>query len=229
MEKFLEMLNDPEVVESLGIDVNTSDQIVHDICVPDVKYTCKKEIDFDVPIPAAVGSGGLAGSCRGELNPVKPEDITCAVSVFCAEESFREDCKAVKIQVGFQIVLTPKPGISGPTRIINHYHDFECTTFDPFPMGSPISGEALKNALKTIDGSCMVVKDLSCNILDGQCSRVHISGKLIDKLWKHENLIVLAFAPYGGVTVCQEFPEPHKIGQCEPCPVTPNGVRCGCC
>jgi hypothetical protein len=230
MENALEMLNDPEVIERFGFDQDSRliPNVLHDICVPDVKYICTQPIDLYVPIPAT-GGDLVSGSCRNELIPLTP-DVSCDVSVICAEESLKPNCLGVDIKVGFQIVLTPPPNTNlCPTLVINHYQDFECTTFCPFPSGAPISGDAVRNALKKIDGSCVVVKDLCCHIDDGQCSRVHIQGTLIDKLWKHENLIVLAVKPYGGVTVCQEFPEPHKIGKCEPCPVTPNGVRCGCC
>ena len=229
MEKEFEMLNDPEVVERFGFDQDSRiiPNVLHDICVPDVKYICTQPIDLYVPIPAT-GGDLVTGSCRNELIPLTP-DVNCAVSVICAEEKLKPTCLGVDIKVGFQIILTPPNPMICPTMVINHYEDFECTTFCPFPSGAPISGDAVRNALKTIDGSCVVVKDLCCHIDNGQCSRVHIIGCLIDKLWKHENLIVLAVKPYGGVTVSQEFPEPHKIGECQPCPPPANGGRCGCC
>ena len=225
MEKAFEMLKDPEFIERFGIDVDSRGTVIHDICVQDVKYTCTQDIDLYVPIPAT-GEGLIPGSCRGELIPLTP-DMSCAVSVICAEESLKPSCLGVDIRVGFQVVLTPPNPNICPTLVINHYHDFECTTFCPFPSGAPITGTAVRNALKTIDGSCVVVKDLCCHIDDGQCSRVHITGCLIDKLWKHDNLYVLGIA-LGGVTVCQEFPEPHKIGECTPCPGPANNTRCGC-
>lgn len=227
MEKSFEILNDPEFMERFGLNANVNASVLHDICVQDVKYTCTQDIDLYVPIPGT-GNSLIPGSCRGELIPLTP-DVTCNVSVICAEESLKPTCLGVDIRVGFQIILTPPPNTNlCPTMVINHYQNFECTTFCPFPSGAPITGTAVRNALKTIDGSCVVVKDLCCHIDDGQCSRVHITGCLIDKLWKHENLIVLAVKPYGGVTVSQEFPEPHKIGECQPCPGPSNGVRCGC-
>jgi len=227
MEKEFEMLNDPEVVERFGFDQDSRiiPNVLHDICVPDVKYICTQPIDLYVPIPAT-GGGLVTGSCRNELIPLTP-DVNCAVSVICAEEKLKPTCLGVDIKVGFQIVLTPPNPLVCPTMVINYYHDFDCTTFCPFPTGAPITGDAVRNALKTIDGSCVVVKDLCCHIDDGQCSRVHIRGTLIDKLWKHDNLYVLGVA-LGGVTVSQEFPEPHKIGECQPCPPPVNGVRCGC-
>ncbi len=226
MEKAFEVLKDPEFMERFGIDVDSRGTVIHDICVQDVKYTCTQDIDLYVPIPAT-GDGLVPGSCRGELIPITP-DMSCAVSVICAEESLKPSCLGVDIRVGFQIVLTPPPNANlCPTLVINHYHDFECTTFCPFPSGRPISGNDVRTALQKIDGSCVVVKDLCCHIDDGQCSRVHITGILIDKLWKHDNLYVLGIA-LGGVTVSQEFPEPHKIGECTPCPGPANNTRCGC-
>jgi len=190
--------------------------ILHDICVNDVKYYQERDIDIEIPIPAQ--SGGSDGGCRGELIPLDP-DVTCNVRVICAEESLKTNCRGVIVRVGFQVTLTPPNPNLCPVMVLNHYEDFEFTSFFPFPSGSPISGSALQEALKKIDGSCIVTEDLSCEILDGQCSRVHITGRLIDKLWKHENLWLLAYAPFGGITVGQEFPEPHKIGVCDPsCP-----------
>lgn len=190
--------------------------IVHDICVQDVKYICAQNIDLDVPIPAQSG-GFIPGSCRGELIPIDP-NVTCKVQVICAEESLKPTCLGVDIRIGFQITLIPPNPAFCPVMVINHYQDFECTSFLPFPSGAPISGAALREALKKIDGSCIVIQNLNCEILDGQCSRVHITGELIDKLWKCENLWVLAYAPFDGTCVKQEFPEPHKIGECVPCP-----------
>lgn len=204
-----------EPVEQNQIQTLQDRSVLHDICVKDVKLICKQDIDFIVPIPAQSG-GQIPGSCRGELIPLDP-NTTCSVSVICGEEGLKTSCLGVDLQVGFQIVLTPPNPALCPTMVINHYADFQCTSYLPFPTGSPVYGAVLREALKTIDGSCIVVQNLSCEILDGQCARVRVTGELIDKLWKNENLIVLAFKPYGGVTIDQEFPEPHKLGDCVPC------------
>ncbi len=210
----IEMVNDPEVV------VNSV--ALHDICVQDVKYICTQPINFDLRIPL---SGDDHLSCRGEETEPFTPNVDCDVIVFCAEEKLKSNCMGVDIKVGFQIILKPKQGYHCPTQVINEYKNFDCTKFYPFPTGQPIWGDNLKRALRTIDGSCIVVQGLECNISDG---KVYVHGALIDKLWKYENLIVEAETKYPeSVTVCQEFPDPHKIGQCTTSPT--NGFGCGCC
>jgi hypothetical protein len=200
-------------------EVKDASTVLHDICVQNVRFFCKKDIDLEVPIPATAGTL-ISGSCRGEVFPITPV-LDCKVKVICAEERLRADCMAVEITIGFQITLSPPDPLLCPVMVINHFASFTCTRFFPFPSGLPISGNALREALKIIDGSCMVIDELECEVLDGQCSRVRITGKLIDKLWKHDNLWVLAIRPFGGITVKQEFPAPHKIGECTPCPGSP--------
>jgi len=95
----------------------------------------------------------------------------------------------------------------------------ECTEFFAFPDGGAVSGNALRQALRTIDGSCIVAQ-LQCQILDSGNPRVRVFGNIVEKLWKHENLWVEAIRPYSGITVDQEFGEPQRIGPC----VTPTAV-----
>ncbi|MEA4822865.1 MAG: hypothetical protein VB111_04320, partial [Clostridiaceae bacterium] len=55
---------------------------------------------------------------------------------------------------------------------------------------------------------------------EGNDCVLQIVYKVIDKLWKHENLLVSAIRPYPGVgeleniTVSQEFNSGHAIGAC---------------
>lgn len=193
-------------------------ELLHDICVQDVKYYCCQYIDLEIPIPAE--SGGLANGCRGKLIPVDP-DVDCDVRVTCADEHLKPTCDGVDIQVGFQVTLIPPDPQQCPVMVINHIEHFECTVFYKFPTCEPVCGEQLREALKMIDGSCIVTENLNCEILfDTNCARVRITGCLIDKLWKKENLWLLAWAPFSGTTVKQEFGDGHQIGPCTvPCPI----------
>lgn len=182
----------------------------HDICVQEVRLICAQDIDCIIPIPTR-GDGLVSGSCRGELDPLSP-DVTCEVLIVCAEEELQFDCKGVDIRIGFQIILRqPAPC---PILVVEKTCDFKCTTFFTFPEGEEVRGAALRRALREIDGSCIVVQDLKCVILDRENPRVRITGKLVDKLWKYENLWVSAIRPYEGISIKREFPEPHKIGEC---------------
>ncbi|MDD2495828.1 MAG: hypothetical protein PHE29_11625, partial [Tissierellia bacterium] len=75
--------------------------------------------------------------------------------------------------------------------------------------------------LAQIDGSCKVIilEDVYTDT-DGNDCFVIIEYKVIDKLWKHENLLVSAIKPYAlpgenfNFTIKQEFAQGHKLGAC---------------
>jgi hypothetical protein len=56
-----------------------------------------------------------------------------------------------------------------------------------------------RNELAVIDGSCLTVVFESVSVgAEGNDCILTINYKLIDKLWKHENLLVSAIKPYTG-------------------------------
>jgi hypothetical protein len=178
-----------------------------DICIQEVRAICAQNIDFTVPIPTGAG----AADCRGEFPPTPPPFANCRVQVTCAEETLRADCTGVDITVGFQIAVDAV-GVTPPrTFIINHFRPFTCFNFFAFPDGNPVNVPEL---LRIIDGSQLVIQDLRCEILDAANPRIRVRGVLVDKLWKEENLWIQAIRPYSGITVKQEFDEPHRIGRC---------------
>lgn len=190
-----------------GITLDQAFCHCRDICIQEVRAMCAQDIDFEVDIPTAPG----AQSCRGEFNPTAPPFTNCEVLVTCAREELKPDCSGTNIWVGFQIILTCA-NVFPPTKlIINYTKPFYCTSFYAFPDGGSVNVPQL---LKIIDGSQLVIQNLQCVILDAARPRVRITGKLIDKLWKEDNLWVQAIRPYSGITVKQEFAEPHKIGLC---------------
>lgn len=198
----------------------------HDICVPEVRYICAKEVDCYIKVP---GIAGRRSGCRGER---EVEDLNgpCRLIVTCADERLRQDCRAVILRVGIQIVFGDLP--RNTRLILDRVLEFTCYEFYPFPGDEPhrpISGRRLRRALREIDGSCVVV-DLECHVdddgpHDGE-PKVHITGTIVDKLWKKENILVTGLRPYEGITVCHEFEEPHKIGDCasedDECPFARN-------
>lgn len=183
----------------------------HDICVQEVRLICAKEVDCFIKVP---GIAGRRIGCRGER---EVEDLNgpCRLIVTCAEERLREDCKAVILRVGIQIIFGDLP--RNTRLILDRVLEFTCNEFFPFPEGDPIWGRRLRRALRKIDGSCVVV-DLDCEVLDDHEHDgepvVRIFGTIVDKLWKNENIWVTGLRPYKGITVKHEFPEPHKIGDC---------------
>jgi len=201
------IFNNPELRAKFGILNQEAFCHCRDICAHEVRLICAKPVDFSIPIPAV--ADGLGPGCRGERIPLNP-DGGCNIVVTCADERLGENCDRVFINVGFQIILSTITG----TLMIQRNLPLECTEFFPFPDGGgPISGAALRERLREIDGSCIVVQ-LQCEVLDSGNPRVRVFGNVVDKLWKEENLWVQAIRPYRGITVSQKFPEPHEIGPC---------------
>ena len=113
------------------------------------------------------------------------------------------------------VVVTPKDTI-------------ECFWYEfaKFPSGTlyPNTTAGLnqfRNELAQIDGSCKVIIIENVRVgVNGNDCLLFIDYKIIDKLWKHENLLVSAIKPYvsGGeidnITVKQEFTQGHQIGTC---------------
>jgi len=177
-----------------------------DICAQEVRLICARTIDFTIPLPAAGNT--LRPGCRGEIIPLPP-GTECSLVVTCADETLGANCDRVFANVGIQILITAPTGV----LVIERNIPIECTEFFAFPDGVAVSGNALRQALRTIDGSCIVAQ-LQCQLLDSGNPRVRIFGNIVEKLWKHENLWVEAIRPYSGITVDQEFGEPHQIGPC---------------
>lgn len=174
----------------------------HDICTQDVLLYHYHPIDFYIDVPLADGCRGV--SCI-------PED--CYVVVRCAQEEL-VDCQAVQLTVKYDVVARGTVAGSCPPQPCYMVWSYsECLyidTFYTFPWCQEVCGDELTDYLRRIDGSCITV-DIDCDIVG---SRIHVCGKIVDKLWKHENLIVLAAQPFEGITVKQEFPE-QQIPACD--------------
>ncbi|MBU4532651.1 MAG: hypothetical protein U1D96_07365 [Eubacteriales bacterium] len=203
---------DPALREAFGYQEELADCQCHDICVPDVRLICAEEITHVFSLP---GVNGPAFGCRGGRVITEAFPATCeSVTVRCAEEELNEDCDAVLNTIGLEIVLLLTVNGCETYLVINTDVEFECTTFFTFPDGLEVSGEDLTEALKFIDGSCKTIIIESCQVLNDANPRVEVELKVIDKLWKHENLLVSAVKPYPeNITVSQLF-ERNLIGPC---------------
>lgn len=178
--------------------IRCEDICFHDICVQDVRLIYQNAIDFCLELPNA------------EELPFCPEESYVVVK--CAEEKIK-DCSYIQMIVKYDVVV--EGTIAGrPER--KCYLVWECqednniTTFYTFKSWRQVTGDDLRNYLRIIDGSSIVV-NLDCEIKDGY---VRVYGNIVDKLWKEENLVVLAAKPYGGITVKHEFQE-AKIPGCD--------------
>jgi len=200
----------------------------HDICVQDVKYICRRRLrGLELPISNFCG-GRQPGNCRGEKDVVSPEDLVIRdVIVTCAQEELADDCRSVIVTVGLQFIV--ENDNTGSKLCIDKEIMFECRRFRRFPDGTVVRGDALEEALKFIDGSCIVV-DLTVDDIEidtndaGETIIRFLRGFIIDKLWKHEDLWVQAAQPYpdNTITVKQEFEAPHAIDACNGTIVMPE-------
>jgi|GEM_PF-766869 len=200
---------------AFGYQTETATCECHDICV---KENTKTQV-----IPCRMD--GRAG-CRGGFLPDGPPAVR-SWRVLCAEECLNtSDCLGVFNEVEFEVVLD----YAGTLVILTPKDEFECrfNDFARFPSGVRYTNDqagrnAFLNEISQIDGSCkvIIIKSVTVRQVEGSndCELV-IVYKVIDKLWKHENLLVSALKPYVGpgetvnLTVKQEFGQGHKIGPC---------------
>ena len=231
----LAIFEDPNCVNHFGLSCdpnNTATCTCHDICVQEVRLigttegNCEFTQCFNYPPigPCRLGSGITL--------PIIDINHPCKVFVVCAEETLDQPtCQTINATVRILIFChTMTNGVVGNILIpldINVSFD----TFYRFPECTLVTGNDLQDALTDIDGSCLVIQLKAQARLVGNFTQLVVSGKIIDKLWKHENLWVTGIRPYDltaaqkndgfvSFTVEDVFKEGHKIGNCAsiPCP-----------
>lgn len=195
----------------------------HDICVEDVRDICVKRRTLTHCVPC--NPDGRAG-CRGGYLPDGVPEVQ-SWRVLCAEESLSPatNCDRIINEVEFEVVL--RYG-SGTLAVVTPRDLFDCLwhEFARFPSGEFYSNNTaglnqFRNELAVIDGSCKVIIIENVGVAtEGNDCVLEIEYKVVDKLWKHENLLVSAIKPYvgsneaGAITVSQEFEQGHKIAPC---------------
>ena len=197
----------------LNIPVNPEpDCTCHDICVEEVTLICATPISRTIDYPPV-------GRCRlgGVTLPNLPANSTCNVFITCADEALGVGCSSVIITLGLLIVCG---NVVLPTAF-----SITCNSFIDFGAcgGAAVTGTDLVQRLKEIDGSCMTIQ-LNART-NGDGTQIIVTGKIIDKLWKHENLWVTALRPYDlsdvdrangfiSITVKQDFGNGQAIPSC---------------
>ena len=229
------IFNDPNCAFAFGLtcEPNNAPPVCtcHDICVEEVRLigtasgNCEFTQCFNFP---------PIGPCRLGAGVVLPAiDTTKPLKVFvvCAQEVLGTDCQVINAKVRILILAATTTGgnILLPLDI-----DVAFDTFFRFPECiGPVTGNDLQNALADIDGSCLVIQLKATAVSIGGTTQIIVSGKIIDKLWKNENLWVTGIRPYDlndaqrnegfvSFTVHDIFNNSHKIGDCGPipCPIT---------
>lgn len=174
--------------------IRCEDICFHDICAKDVRLLYEKEIDYCLELPGDMGNN----------MDFYPEEAYVVVK--CAEEKIKK-AAFIHMRVKYDVVVkgtaTGRNGDKECYLVWKCQEETDILSFYTFKGWREVTGDDLCDYLRKIDGSSIVV-DLDCEIDDGY---VHVYGKIVDKLWKEENLIVLAAKPYHGITVSHEFNE----------------------
>ena len=216
------IFTDPAKREAFGYAADAAAPACHDICVEDVRDIGVKDRTIFYCVPC--NTDGVAG-CRGGF---LPDGVPTVQSwrVLCADESLSPatGCDRIINEVEFEVVLrygstlvvvTPRDNFS----IL--WHEFARFPSGVFYPNSTAGLNQFRNELALIDGSCKVIIIESVSVAtEGNDCVLRIVYRVIDKLWKHENLLVSAIKPYpgvgesGNITVSQEFNSGHAIGAC---------------
>jgi len=217
------IFTDPDRRAAFGYQTTAAACECHDICVEDVRDICVAIRTLRTCVPC--NTNGRAG-CRGGF---LPDGIPAVQSwrVLCADESLSPatGCDRIINEIEFEIVLRYN---TGTLVVLTPRETFTClwNDFARFPSGefyaeTMAGADAFRNELAQIDGSCkvIIIEDVRVVTQGNNCVLV-IEYKVIDKLWKHENLLVSAIKPYIGpgevsnITISQEFEQGHWIGPC---------------
>lgn len=217
------IFTDPVKRAAFGYQATAAACECHDICVEDVRDICVATRTLRACVPCNVD--GHAG-CRGGFLPEGVPQVQ-SWRVLCADESLSPatGCDRIINDVEFEIVL--RYG-TGTLVVLTPRETFNCFwyQFARFPSGvfytnNTAGLNAFRNELAQIDGSCKVIIIESVRVVtQGNNCVLEIVYKVVDKLWKHENLLVSAIKPYVGpgevdnITISQEFVQGHLIGPC---------------
>lgn len=193
------IIEDPEKRLCFGLDTPCGpnnpvpDCVCHDICVKEVRF---------IGIPQVPVQGCVTFP---PIPPCRSKDVTLPtlaasthpnVFVICVDETIANDCTQISIKVGLLIIAkTTTPGLTAPF-LTTITVEFPFNSFFPFPdcASGPLTQAQFIDAIGDIDGSCTVVQ-LNATV-DPTGSFINITGKVIEKLWKHENLWVIGLRPY---------------------------------
>lgn len=189
-------------------------QLVHDICTKDVREIGVASRTICETIPC--NPDGSIG-CRGGVLPNVVPSIS-SIRVSCADERLSPStgCDRITNTVGFEVVLR----YGSNTYVVmkpKESFDLLWSDFRYFPSLQRFSSvNDFRQELKNIDGSCKAVRIVGTSIVqDENCCTLRIDYQVFDKLWKLEDLIILAVkAIPASNTVCDQFNQGHQIGPC---------------
>lgn len=192
------IISDPDCRRNFGLDMPDGPNnlipncVCHDICVKEVRF-----IGVTV-IPPALISLPPISPCRlnGATLPKLAANTHPDVFVICVDETITNNCTHITARADlFIIAQTTTPGTTVPI-VTSITVDFPFNAFIPFPdcASGSLNQAQFINAIKDIDGFCTVIQ-LNATV-DPTGSFIYIAGKVIEKLWKYENLQIVGLRPY---------------------------------
>ena len=209
--------------EAAKASLQPATQLVHDICTKDVRdfSMTNRTINQTVPCNPDGNAGCRGGSLPGGIPSVD------SIRILCADERLSPGtgCDRIVNTVEFEVVLRYSPNT---LVVVTPKESFDVfwNEFKRFPSFQPFaSPNEFRQELKKIDGSCKAINIASATVIqNGNDCILRINYTVFDKLWKFEDLIILADKPISdNTTVCDIFNQGHEIGPCS------NGSGRTCC
>lgn len=188
------IINDPDSRLKFGLDTPSGpdnpvpDSVCHDICVRDVTMIASTEVHESLPYPP-IGLCRLGPSTS--LPPLVPNQ-QCGLFVTCVDALLGLDCASATNTIGLMIICVTASGsvVAVPLSLTVTF-----STFFDFPSSAQLYISELRRRLREIDGSCKLIQ-LKATV-NAAADAILIDGKVVDKLWKHENLWFTGLRPYG--------------------------------
>jgi len=194
----------------------------HDICVEEVVLIGNSgEFTKCIAYPPV---GGCRVKCNGGFTfPALTVGQHFQVVVWCADEVIDAGCNSITVSIGLVLIGPCSPGQNPVVLPLPNFTvPFPSVKFFRFPECTQLGPDELSDELTRIDGSCIVAQ---FNAVATSPNQITITGKVIDKLWRTENLWVEGIRPFelndnavangfSSFTVKGVFNSSHQIGPC---------------
>ncbi len=200
----------------------------HDVCVQEVTMIASQEVHATIPYPPV-------GRCRlgpGVTLPAIRPNAPVALYVTCAGEALGVDCASICNTIGLTTIV---PTVTGSVIALPLQLTLTFSTFFDFPTCAQLTPLQVATRMKEIDGSCKIIQ-LNA-VVNGAGDAILINGKVVDKLWQHQNLWFVGIRPYdlnaaernlGFISITVDTTFTNCLQQINPC--TPmNAATCSVC
>lgn len=186
------ILTSPECRNHLGLNNLPVNPIpnceCHDVCVQEVTMISATEVHQTLPYPPI-------GLCRLgpdiTLPPLVPNQVGF-VFASCAGETLGPNCCSAINTIHLLIVLT---AVGNSVVAVPLTLNLTLSNFYDFPTcAGPLDCTTVARRMREIDGSCKIIQLRA--IVNATADAILVDGKVIDKLWKHQNLWFVGIRPY---------------------------------